>query len=241
MKMKFKTALLLSLLCAAWVCRAQSPVQQNYKIRFRVISWDKVIDSLQFASGKDQFKPVLILPNGRSSFYEYEGPGPVVFGRQKTAPDGKPLFEEAATVPIKEFGERTLLMFTDKPGSPGRYNVVGLDDSDASLPAGAYRFCNLTPRSLSVKCGDTNGTVIPKGFLTVRAKTTDSAEIMPVEIWAKNDAGFQRVYSNRWPYGATTRTLVFVYLAPGTNSFELKRIHEDAAVLTVPTPRPRGQ
>ncbi|MFZ4778388.1 MAG: hypothetical protein ACOYM3_23710 [Terrimicrobiaceae bacterium] len=236
MKSKLYPAILALAFLAAGACFAQSPGQQTYKFKFRLISWDSVISDLEFLSGSGKPTPVRILPNGRSSFYEYEGPGPVSFGRMKTGPDGKPVFEEAATVPIKEFGERTLLMFTDKTGSPGSYNVVGLDDSDASLPPGAYRFCNLTSLSLALICGDTTGTVTPRGFLTVRAKTTDSGEVMPLEIRAKTKAGFQRVYSNRWPYGATTRTLVFVYLAPETNLFELKRIHEDAAA--IPTPKP---
>ena len=238
MKSKLYSAILVLALWAVGTCLAQSPGQQTYKLKFRLISWDSVISDLQFLSGSGKPTAVRILQNGRSSFYEYEGPGPVSFGRMKTGPDGKPVFEVVVTVPIEEFGERTLLMFFDKAGSPGSYNVTGFDDSDSALPAGSYRFCNLTPNMLAVKCGDAKGTVAPKESLLLRAKTTDNPEIMSLEIWSKTGARFQRAYSNRWPYGGTTRTLVFVYFVPETKSLELKRIHEDAAAIPTPTPKP---
>ncbi len=234
---KFLAVVLLSL-CAMVVCRAQSSAPQTYKLKFRLISWDSEISDLQMLNGDGNLTPVRILPNGRSPFYVYEGPGPVAFGRQKTGPDGKPLFEEAVTVPVKEFSERTLLMFSPSPDARGRFLATGFDDTDAALPAGSYRFANLSPKQLAIKCGDASGTVDPREFKTMQARTTDNPEIMPVEIWAKSDGGFQRVYSNRWPYGLTTRTLVFVYFVPGKKSFELKRIQEDAAALPTPTPKP---
>jgi hypothetical protein len=234
---KYLAVVLLSL-CAMAICRAQTSGTQTCKLKFRLISWDSEISDLQMQNGDGKVAPVRILPNGRSPFYTYEGPGPVAFGRQKSGPDGKPVFEEAVTVPIKEFSERTLLMLAPNPDARGRYFATGFDDTDAALPPGTYRFVNLSPKQLAIKCGDGSGAVAPKEALTLKARTTDNPEIMPVEIWAKSDAGYQRVYSNRWPYGPATRTLVFVYFVPGKKSFELKRIQEDAAALPTPTPKP---
>jgi hypothetical protein len=240
MKMKFRTIpfIACALVCSILACSAQPSGEPVIKVKFRIISWDRVIDDLFFLSGKGEVKPVLALPNARSPFYEYEGTGPVVFGRQKTGPDGKPVFEAAASVPIREFGERTLLLFSDKAGDPGRFQVAGFDDSDSALPAGSYRFCNFTPNLLAVKCGDASGTVPPRESLLLRAKTIDSAEIMPVEIYAKTEKGSQRAYANRWPYGATTRTLVFISYLPETKNFEIKKLHEDASSIPTPTPKP---
>jgi len=238
MKFEFYRILAAVLLLSAGGAFAQAGNQQTYKFKFRLISWDSVISDLGFLSGGEKPTAVNILPNSRSSFYEYEGPGPVVFGRTVTGPDGKPVFEVAATVPVKEFGERTLLMFFNKPGAPGQYNVTGFDDSDSAIPAGGYRFLNFTPNTLAVKCGDASGTMPPRGSLLLRSKTTDSPEIMPVEVVAKTDGGYQRAFASRWPYGATTRTLVFVYFVPETKSFALKKILEDVAAIPKPTPPP---
>lgn len=213
-----------------------SASQETKPLKFRLISWSSVIEGLHFRQGDGTLVAVpLILPNGRSPYYTYQGAGPVVFGRVSNGPDGKPLLDEAgnpifhpaAHLEAAKFSEKTLLMFHEQAGASDRYQIMPLDDSEAALPPGSYRFFNFTPYSLAVQCGDAQGTVASRDSVLLRGKPTDSPVMIRVVMAAEVGNQLRRAFADRWPYIKTHRTSVFVYYLPNEQMFEVKQIAED--------------
>ncbi len=231
MKLIFNLLLALALAASA---RAAEPSDAKTSISFRVMSWDEVIEDLKFAVDDKKSTPMLILPNGRSLFYNYEGVAsqPLVFYRESKNDKGETTRIPAASVPLNTLYEHSLLMFFNQPNQPGRYAILAMDDSPKTLGPGAYSFMNFSKAPMAIRCGTATG-IAPAGkSLVLDGKPADSGEITGVEIYAEQaGAPPKRAYSNRWPYDEKTRTTVFVFQVPGTDSFELKRIHEDVSIM----------
>jgi hypothetical protein len=207
---------------------AQSAAAPKYK--FRLISWDEVIGDLGFVNGGAKFIPVNVLPNTRSVMYQYSGTDALRFVREMRDAEGKIAYQQAASIPLGQLSDRSLILFFRKPDQPGAYDLVAIDDSDGALPPGGYRFMNFSASPLAVVCGTDYGALPPKGSLTLRGRPKDSNEIIGVQIAHGPQNARKLAYSNRWAYGNSVRTLVFVYMPPKSDMFELKRIHEDASV-----------
>jgi hypothetical protein len=217
-------------------------------VAFRAIAWEDVISDLMYANAGGKIVPIFILPNGRSTFYQYQGDDPLTFFRVKLGsdgkpvlgPDGKPQYEVAGTISTQKFARRTLLMFFRAPNAPGQYKILAVDDSNAALPPGSCRFLNFSNFSLRISCGAAHGEVDPNGALTLSEAPPGKGDgAAAVEIWAITPQGPIRAYANRWQYGSTTRTLAFFALSPQDSSFELKRILEDLSALPTPPPSKR--
>jgi hypothetical protein len=219
---------------------AQDTPASAVKVTFRMLSWDSAITDLNYAQGK-KIIPVSLLPNARSPFYDYLGSptDPLLFFREVPGPDGKPQAEVAASVQLSEFKERTLLLFFKSPTSPKEYRVQAIDDTDAGIPPGCYHFVNLTKVPLRVTCGGAAADIAAGGEQTLRGNPADGGQITGMQVDAVTASGVTHAYSNRLPFGKTTRTLVFVWQAPGTGAFELKRLAEDTAALPKPSPAHR--
>ncbi len=225
-------ALLLSLQAPA-----TPPPEPLHKATFRGLSWDSVITDLNIYHGAKVI-PIALYPNGRSGFYDYLGPDPMLFFREVTGTDGKTVPQLSGSVPLSDFKERTLLIFFSKPGDPKQYLVTSVDDSDAAIPPGGYCFINLSKANLQVKCGASQGKVAAGQSNTLRGNPADNGGITALQVDAETpDGKINHVYSNMLPFGKTNRTLVFVSQPPNTNTFEIKRITEDAAMLPKPSPR----
>jgi len=207
-----------------------------YSATFRGLAWDSGITDLNIANGS-KVVPMILLPNGRSPFYQYQGTDPMLFFREVTGSDGKMTAEVAGSISLSEFKPRTLLIFFSKPGVPGQYNVKAVDDSDAAIPPGSYCFMNLSRVPLQVRCGASQGNVAAGETLTLRGNPADGGAITGVQVDAVTPGGgINHAYSIVLPFGKTNRSLVFVYQMPETGQFVVKRIAEDAAMIPRPTP-----
>jgi hypothetical protein len=207
------------------------------------MSWEDVISDLMYANTDGKIVPIFILPNGRSTFYQYKGDDPLTFFRVKLGsdgqpvlgPDGKSQYQVAGTISTQKFAPRTLLMFFRAPNAPGQYKILAVDDSNAALPPGSCRFLNFSNFSLRISCGAAHGEVDPNGALTLSEEPAGKEDgAAAVEIWANTAQGPVRAYANRWQYGSSTRTLAFFALSPQDSSFELKRIFEEVSALPTP-------
>ena len=214
---------------------AADPNAPKASFSFRVMSWDAVIEDLKFAVDDKKSTAMTILPNGRSPFYNYQGPAsqPLVFFRESKNDKGETVRTPAATVPLNALYEHSLLMFSSLPNRPGQYAVLAMDDSPKALGSGGYCFMNFSKVPLAIKCGAASGIVTGGKSLVLVGKPAEEAEITSVEIYAQ-EAGSEpkRIYANRWPYDDKTRTTVFVFQVPGEASIELKRIQENAIIIT---------
>ena len=216
--------------------QAAAPPEPLHKATFRGLAWNAPIFDLNIYHGA-KIVPLNLLPNGRSGFYDYLGPDPVLFFREITGSDGKTLPQVSGSIPLSEFKQRTLLIFFSKPEAPNQYQVTAIDDSDAALPPGSYCFMNLTKVPLKVKCGPSQGKVDPGQSVTLSGNSADEAGTIGMSVDAVSPKGAtNHIYSNMLPFGKTNRTLVFISQPPGSDQFEVKRITEDAAMLPKPSP-----
>ena len=218
------------LLATASVCTAQT----GEACHFRLISWSAVMSDLKFLNGDGTAAPVEIPLNRFSPVYDYKGPGPIVFGTGTRGGAGNVGFKQLAMVPVREpeSGGTLWILFTGTD-AVGQYQSSSIEEKENDLQPGGYRFLNFSDYPLHIKCGNWEMIAPPRKSASFRPNTTDSVEIMPVELTAERDGGLKRVYANRWPYGKTTQTLVVAYFDPATQRYELKRITSEA-----PSPTP---
>ena len=226
----------LAVLLLSLQAQAATQPEPIHKATFRGLAWDAPITDLNIYHGK-KIVPITLLPNGRSGFYDYLGPDPILFFRQVTGTDGKILPQTSGSIPLSDFKQRTLLIFFGKPGQPNQYRVTAVDDSDAALPPGSFCFMNLSNTPLQVKCGPSQGSVDPAQFVTLSGTGVHEGSTIVMQIDAQSTKGeSNHIYSSLLPFGKTNRSFVFISQPPGAAQFEVKRITEDAAMLPKPSP-----
>lgn len=215
---------------------------QQYKVRFRAMSWDATVSDLNYANGGKAI-PISLLPNVRSQFYDYEGVDPLVFFREITGTDGKPVAQVAASIALNKFHPRTLLMFFSiADSSPKQYQVASVDDSDTAIPPGNFCFLNLSQVPLGIVCGASKGSVPGGQTLTLPAAPADGGGITFMQVDADYpDGHVSHAYSNRLPFSKTARILIFVSQNPTSGQFELKKIGEDIAAIPKESPSRRRE
>lgn len=213
------------------------PASEGFKpIKFRLLSWDSTIEDLHLRQGDGTLVEVpIILPHARSPYYTYQGPGPVVFGRIASGPDGRPLLDDAgkpifrpvAQIEASKFGERTLLMFNREEGAEERFQIMPLDDSESALPTGGYRFFNFTPYPLAIQCGEARGVVSSRDSLLLRGTPPADSTIIRVAMTARIGDQVRQAFADRWAYTKSHRTSVFVNYLAEDQMFDVKQIAED--------------
>jgi len=218
--------------------KAQGTPPPSYHVQFRVIGWDAPIMDVMYAATTNNLQSMMITPFSKTGFYDYIGPDPIIFGYAKQGPDGKPLLEKRAAVSLKEFKDRTLLIFKNDQKDPKNLSVSVIDDSDSSVPPGGYKFINLSPKPVNIVCGNSKGMVLPGGGVTLNAQMSPEAQLIPVELFVATPTGSKPVYSNRWPYSKNSRTIVFISYETNTSAYLVKRMQEDVAAIPTPTPAP---
>ena len=220
---------ILIALIGAPTAQAEGDQQETH---FRLLSWSETIDGLKFLNSDGKPSPAEIPLNRFSPVYDYKGPGPIVFGRTPEGAATKADFKRAAEVPIPNPPCTSFLVLFLKPTQNDEYATATIEENDGAVPPGGYRFYNFSDFPLHIKCGDLEVVVPPHASSNVQPKTTDSEQIMPVEIKAERASGLGRVYANRWPYGKTTMTQVVIFFEPESQTYILKRITQDS-----PSPR----
>jgi hypothetical protein len=210
--------------------------------RFSLISWFDAISDLKYLDADGAVTAAEISLNRFSPDYDYTGPGPIIFGRGTGKPDGNRGFKQLASVPLSKPGSNHLWILFTKLDAVGQYQTFTIEESDSDLPPGAYRFFNFSDNPIHIKCGDWEMIAPPRQSVSFQPNPTDNQQIIPVEIMAELKDGLKRVYSNRWPYGKTTRTLVLAFLDPTTQSYELKRFAQDSLESSAtPTKSPKSK
>lgn len=197
--------------------------------KFRVLSWDAVITDLHYIKNDGSPVALTILPNVRSRFFTHTGDRPLVFAREQRNAENKSIYLPVATIPANKLYPKTLLLLFPSAKTPGGYQIVAMNDGNETIPPGGYCFYNFSTAQLQVDCGGQKVLVPSKKSATLKGKPEKGGEIQRIEIYGLTETGPIRVFANRWPYGASTRTLVMMYRSEETGSFELKRLHEDTA------------
>ena len=124
---------------------------------------------------------------------------------------------------ISSKGHIPLLLFLPDTTTPLGLRVLALNDDAESVPAGSYRYLNLTPRTLIVSVNKSPYTIAPTAdiLLPAIAENGDATVAIGVNYEGKT----RLLFSDIWGTSTRTRTLVLIYISSGpTSGFTVSRI-----------------
>ncbi len=159
--------------------------------------------------------------SGRSLQYEYQGPNPIVFFEEETAPteaDPEAVRQTpVARASLAEDAKKLLFFFTPNPDFPEsglKYNLIGIDIRKEVVPAGHITIFNTMPITFRGAVGKSKNRENGK-TLNVLPGTNPPIDIQPraqvLLVLESETEGFLRVYENTIDCGENERVLLILF------------------------------
>jgi hypothetical protein len=215
------TKLLLGVLLAMLSLTTSSTVQAKEKtsdhsdaIEFTCAVWDNLpYPELFYQDGK-RHQPLELTAGQRSKVYPLKGVGVLeLFIRNEKATDtgtsnASPEYERVGIAPLLKGVKRMLFLIEAKKDSNGLpLQLLGMDDSLETFPAGSFRFFNQTPNLLRIDLAGVTHE-LPHGALKVATpELPEAGGFLPAII--KNEEG-RNVLENRFFAQRSGRELVII-------------------------------
>lgn len=243
MKNKFLLTVLLALLPLA------TPVGLKAKgedsgiagvVEFTCAAWENLPYPELFYRQGSEHLPLVISPGERSKVYPLKGVESLeLFTRKdKTADAGTSNatleYELIGTTPLLKGVKRMLFLIEankDAKGLP--LQILGIDDSVETFPAGSFRFINQTPDLLRIEFGGTTCELPPGALKVVLPEIPAAGGFLPAII--KNKDG-RNLLENRFFAQHTGRELVIIK-PPAEGRTELVTKFLSDAVAVSPPPK----
>ena len=213
-------------LCTLGVTVAQTPPKAQPLLRFRAVSCLGANPTELYYKSKDNnYALITAFPDRRSLFCDlYYPTEEIVFYKKSTDPvTKKDAYTAVGSVNISGKGHIPLLLFLPDTTTPLGLRVLALNDDAESVPAGTFRFLNLTTQPLIVSVNKSPYTIAPAAdiLLPALAENGDATVAIGVNYQGKT----RLLFTDIWGTSTRTRTLVLLYISPGNDGgFTVGRI-----------------
>ncbi len=202
------------LLCLA--CLAVVPLSAQdepaISLKFSCLEWGgRNTEGLRYSS-QGEAVPVRMYDSYRSDVYEYSGANPIVFFVESIDAEGEPVRRPVARARVAPGIGRALFLFVQRPEVNERgeeYEVIVMDESLSSFPAGTYRVFNFSDHEIGGIIGKNKFTIGGKTFETISPKVDDMVDVQIHFSQKINDQWVPKV-NTRWLYRENARNIVFV-------------------------------
>jgi hypothetical protein len=238
MKNKFLLTSILTLLALATSLRLQAKGEDTGRskgIEFTCATWENLPHPEIFYRQGSEYLPLVLSAGERSKVYRLKGAESLeLFTRKdKTADAGTSKaaleYELVGTTPLLKGVTRMLFLIEVNKETKGLpLQILGIDDSVESFPAGSFRFINQTPDLLRIEFGGTTCELPPGALKVVIPKIPAAGGFLPAII--KNAEG-RNLLENRFFAQHTGRELVIVKPpAEGRTELVMKFLSDAVAV-----------
>jgi hypothetical protein len=183
-------------------------------IKFTCATWDTLPNPELFYHHSGEYLPVELAAGQRSQAYPLKGAEVFeLFIRKATVAGAAeaitlPEYEKVGMTTLPEGVKRMLFLIDAKKNASGlSLQLLALDDSLETFPAGSYRFFNQTPELLRIDFGGATHDLPPGELKIVTPVLPEAGGFLPVVI--KNEQG-RSLLENRFLAQRTCRELVII-------------------------------
>lgn len=183
-------------------------------INFTCAAWGVLPYPELFYHRGGEYLPVELSAGQRSKVYPLKGAEVFeLFSRKETVAgagesSATPEYERVGTTTLPVGATRMLFLIDAKKDANGLpLQLLAMDDSLETFPAGSYRFFNQTPELLRIDFGGATHDLPPSELKIVRPVLTEAGGFLPVVI--KNEQG-RSLLENRFQAQRTGRELVII-------------------------------
>lgn len=174
---------------------------------FTCVAWEAPIKEPLYFRQAGKLVPVSIHHLRATSPIRYQGPPVLEFLRKVETPDGS-TYEPVGSVGLNPEWESPLFIFMKDSDNPGRYSIIGLENSFDKFSVGSIRFYNFTSLDLAGKVGEQMVTLAPHSFQAIGSSEVSGS--MRVKFVVRLQDEVRPIYSSFWNYNPATRSLVFI-------------------------------
>ena len=241
MKKKFPLTLAVALLPFAAPLTMQAEGEKPGgagAVEFTCASWDDLPYPELFYRRGGEHLPLKISAGQRSQAYPLKGAGMLELCIRKGDPSDEPVeYEKVGAAPLPEGVRRMLFLIESKKDANGLpLQLLGMDDSLETFPAGSFRFINRTPDQLRIEFGGTVCQLPPEAIKVVVPETPAADGFLSVVI---KDGEGQMILENRFFTQPTARELVVISPpAGGKTGLSIKSLTEIVPVSPLPVKKP---
>lgn len=183
-------------------------------IKFTCATWDTLPNPELFYHHAGEYLPVELAAGQRSQAYPLKGAevfelfirkATVAGAAESSAP---PEYEKIGVTALPEGAKRMLFLIeAKKEGQGPPLQLLAMDDSLESFPAGSYQFLNRTPDLLRIDFGGATHALPPGELKIVTPVLPEAGGFLPVVI--KNEQGLS-LFENRFLAQQNGRELVII-------------------------------
>lgn len=217
MKNKFLLTALLALLPLATSVTMQAQGEHSGEagaVEFTCVAWEHLpYPELFYRQGREHL-PLVLSQGERSKIYPLKGAESLeLFTRKDKAADTGTTnatleYELIGTAPLLKGVKRMLFLIEAKKDAKGLpLQLLGIDDSLETFPAGSFRFINQTPSPLRIEFGGTTCELPPDALKVVIPEIPAAGGFLPAII---KDAEGRNLLENRFFAQHTVRELVII-------------------------------
>lgn len=225
----FVVSLLATL--SASLCAHEGPEQDLFT--FTVMAFgDSMFEGIRFENAKGDFEELSFDPYGRSRAYRVDSDERDLEFFSEVTRKGKVSHQRIGRFDASSMGYRGLLVFYPNYQGQGdlRYQIIGVDESDANFGPGAFRFLNLTGTGLLSRIAEEEQ-LLETGFSDVFRFDSEDRKPISFQFAAKVKEKWKLVYATKRQSDKRRGTL-FILKPP--SSIDSLKIRVHALVETLP-------
>ena len=215
-------------------------------VEFTCVTWDNLPYPELFYRQGSEHLPLVLSEGERSKIYPLKGAESLeLFTRKDKAADAGTSnvsleYELIGTAPLLKGVKRMLFLIEAKKDPKGlTLQLLGMDDSVKTFPAGSFRFINQTPDLLRIEFGGTTYELPPGALKVVIPKIPAAGGFLPAFIKNKED---RNLLENRFFAQHTGRELVIIKPpAGGRTELTMKFLSDTVALSPLPAKKPASR
>jgi len=249
MKNKFILTLLLTLLPLATSVTMQAKGEdagRSKGMEFTCAVWEHLPYPELFYRQGSEHLPLVLSEGQRSKIYPLKGAESLELFTRKDKPAAAGTsnvsleYELIGTAPLLKGVKRMLFLIEAKKDAKGLpLQLLGIDDSVETYPAGSFRFINQTPDLLRIEFGGTSCELPPGALKVVMPEIPAAGGFLPAII--KNAEG-RNLLENRFFAQHAGRELVIIKPpAEGRTELVMAYLSDTVAVSPVPAKKPASR
>ncbi len=142
-----------------------------------------------------------------------------------------------ATLPVG-LESAIILVLPGKPGAKTHCQLITVNDSKRSFPAGSIHMSNLSPLPIRLMLEEKNFDFKPGGEILIEDPPVREGRMTAMHTFAFSNNVWMSVSTGLWPHPGRARSLKVLFQDPASGSIQMRAFDDDPPREPAPTPKP---
>lgn len=217
---RFIFGLVVAFLTALSPLVAQSNAKGIASASFTCVIWESLgLDEIYYLEKEDHYEPLKFRRGTRSALFPLSAQQSLKLYTQREV-EGELVYDLVGEGKLPSGTRQILFLVSKNEKSSGLpLQILGIDDSTNSLPAGSYKIVNFTNTQLELRINETTDRVKPRSMKVVKPEIPQKGGFLPFYLGDRNEGV---LYETRLYCQKNGREMVFVFPSSGNRSISVK-------------------